>query len=268
MHRGFQIEGLSDTFGTLSAPRGRVIREEQNSAVRSTLDAYLNEEGKLDAKALSNAWFPSIKADVFISHSHNDEEKALRFSGWLKENFGLDSFIDSTVWNSADELLRKIDNKYCRNESGINYNYDKRNLSTSHVHMMLAMAITEMIDRCECLFFLSTPSSISPGKTITEAKTSSPWIYAEIAISKTIQKRNLPSGRVGKRVLALDSASLENDGPVPLVHDIDASHLSPIGERHLQSWLIDHQIKKELAPLDVLYSQVPGRNRSLITNGV
>ncbi|MBB4597652.1 toll/interleukin-1 receptor domain-containing protein [Xanthomonas arboricola] len=268
MHRGFQLEGLSETFGISNAPLGRVIQEEQKSAVRSTLDAYLTEDGKLDAKALSSAWFPAIKADIFISHSHNDEERALRLAGWLKEHFALNSFIDSTVWSSADELLKKIDDKYCKNVGEASYSYEKRNLSTSHVHMMLTMAITEMIDSCECLFFLNTPSSISPVKTINEAKTSSPWIYAEIAISKTIQKKQLPTSRRGKEFVAMDSASLESDGSVPLIHGLDVAHLSTISELQLCKWTLDYQISKTRSPLDILYENIPRRSHIFTKNGV
>lgn len=259
MHRGFQIEGLSESFGALSAARGRLIHEEQASAMRSSLEAYLNEDGKLDAQALSKAWFPAIKADVFISHSHNDEAKALRLAGWLKEKFGLTAFIDSAVWNSADALLKMIDNQYCLHENGTSYDYEKRNLSTSHVHVMLTMAITEMIDRCECLFFLNTPESISAGKTIKEGNTSSPWIYAEIAISKTIQKRDLPVGRRSNRALAYDEALNESKGSVPLIHKLDVSHLSKLDEVRLVAWRVKHQPGSDKNPFDDLYELVSAR---------
>ncbi|MDR6673864.1 hypothetical protein [Xanthomonas sp. 1678] len=235
--------------------------------MRSTLDAYLTEDGILDAKALSKAWFPAIKADVFISHSHNDEAKALRLAGWLEENFGLNSFIDSTVWSSADALLKKIDDKYCIHKNGTSYDYEKRNLSTSHVHMMLAMAITEMIDRCECLFFLNTPASITPGKTINEAKTSSPWIYAEIAISKTIQKRQLPTSRRIVEFAAMDSVSNESDGSIPLIHELDVAHLSRISEMQLLVWSIKNSAPPRDNPLDALYEQIPNRKYPLLKNG-
>ena len=268
MHRGFQIEGLSPDFGFYAASLGRLIQEEQALSIRSSLESYLNEEGKLDAQALSKAWFPAIKADVFISHSHNDEAKALRLAGWLKDKFGLTAFIDSAVWSSADALLRMIDDQYCRHENGTSYSYEKRNLSTSHVHVMLTMAITEMIDRCECLFFLNTPESISAGKTIKEGSTSSPWIYAEIAISKTIQKRDLPVGRRSKRVLAYDEALNESKGSVPLIHKLDVSHLSKLNEARLLAWGISYEHGSDKSPLDELYDLMPARYPSLTTNGV
>ncbi|MCE4279634.1 toll/interleukin-1 receptor domain-containing protein [Xanthomonas hortorum pv. vitians] len=228
----------------------------------STLDTYLNEDGKLDASSLSKAWFPTVTADVFISHSHNDENEAFRLAGWLQEKFGLTAFIDSVVWNSADALLKKIDTKYCLQKSGDIYDYQKRNLSTSHVHMMLAMAISEMIDKCECLFFLTTPASLTPSKTIEKSQTSSPWIYAEIAISKIIHKRELSEARRARRdrrVLAMDSISNESVGSVPLVHELDVNHLSKVNENQLLAWSIRFDPSRDLSPLDVLYEQIPSR---------
>lgn len=260
MHRGFQIEGLSQNFGYSFASLGRLLQEEHASAMKSSLEGYLNEDGKLDAQALSKAWFPAINADVFISHSHNDEAKALRLAGWLKECFDLTAFIDSTVWNSADALIRMIDNRYCLHDNGVNYNYDKRNLSTSHVHVMLMMAITEMIDRCECLFFLNTPESIWPGKTIKDGSTSSPWIYAEIAIAKTIRKKTLPTARQNKRAVAYDSAFMESDGSIPLIHKLDVSHLSKIDEVRLLAWKIRYDSGVATSPLDELYDLLPERH--------
>ena len=58
-------------------------------------------------------WFPQIKADIFISHSHKDEDLALALAGWLKVSFGLTAFIDSCVWGYANDLLKMIDYKYC-----------------------------------------------------------------------------------------------------------------------------------------------------------
>lgn len=40
------------------------------------------------------------------------------------------------------------------------YDYNLRNYTTSHVHMMLATALTEMIDNTECIMFYNTPNSV------------------------------------------------------------------------------------------------------------
>ena len=50
-----------------------------------------------------------------------------------------------------------------------------------------------MIDRCEALFFLNTPNSILLKDSLDNLddleRTSSPWIFSEIQISKTIRKK-------------------------------------------------------------------------------
>ncbi len=40
-------------------------------------------------------WFPSIKSDIFLSHSHKDEDTALKIAGYLKNNHKLEVFVDS-----------------------------------------------------------------------------------------------------------------------------------------------------------------------------
>jgi len=41
------------------------------------------------------------------------------------------------------------------------YDYELRNYTTSHVHMMLSTALTEMIDNTECIMFYNTSLSVS-----------------------------------------------------------------------------------------------------------
>nr|MBK7064154.1 hypothetical protein [Deltaproteobacteria bacterium] len=68
----------------------------------------------------------------------------------MEKTFGLTAFVDSSVWGDANELLAEIDNRFCWSDDRRTYDYRKRNNSTSHVHMMLATALSVMIDRCEC----------------------------------------------------------------------------------------------------------------------
>jgi hypothetical protein len=88
------------------------------------------------------------------------------------------------------DLLKVIDRKYCRNDDNSAYNYDKRNYSTSHVHMMLNTALHKMIDRCELFLFLGTPNSVSVKNGIENQKSlKSPWIYSELSFLKHVRKK-------------------------------------------------------------------------------
>lgn len=120
------------------------------SKVNDTVVLPREKDGKIDGSKLIDDWFPRHKSDVFISHSHNDTRTAKRLAVWLNKNFGLTVFIDSIVWGSANELLKGIDNVYSvleRKNGNTTYNYDTRNYTTSHVHMMLSTALNDIIDQ-------------------------------------------------------------------------------------------------------------------------
>ena len=59
--------------------------------------------------------------------------------------------------------LNKILNNCSKIKSGYCYSCQCNAFSynLSYVHMMLASALMTMIDKCECVFFLNTPSSIN-----------------------------------------------------------------------------------------------------------
>ena len=174
----------------------KLITEEK---IHQALDHYLLKDGSLDASAMEKDWFPEIKADVFLSHSHADESAVINFAGYLYREFGITSFIDSTVWGYADNLLKQIDEKYCvksRDENGNStYSYEKRNRTTSHVYLLLQGALAKMINRCECLIFVNTPNSMKITDVQGETNTASPWIYSEILMASTFPVRPLKEYR-------------------------------------------------------------------------
>ncbi|CDH90270.1 conserved hypothetical protein [Clostridium botulinum B str. Eklund 17B (NRP)] len=139
---------------------GKSIYRHIQKRINEALDNYIGVDGTINGSELQSDWFPSINAHVFLSHSHKDEKLAIRLAEWLYYNFGLITFIDSYIWSYSDDLLKKIDEKYCKNKKKRIYYYDTRNISTSHVHMMLMNALMKMIDKSECVFFLNTDNSI------------------------------------------------------------------------------------------------------------
>ena len=167
--------------------------EKHKQEIHHALDKYLIDDGYLDASKIEEDWFPSVNTQVFLSHSHQDEEDVIRLAGFLFENYGITSFIDSTIWGYANNLLKQIDDKYCvkkgKKSDGFTYDYDKRNQSTAHVHMILQGALAKMINRCEALVFVNTPSSLKPADLGDDKTTASPWIYSELLMANTFPAR-------------------------------------------------------------------------------
>lgn len=181
-------------------PLGCSIYSKHENEVKECLSEFITEDGIINGTALKEHWFSISKKDVFISHSHKDINKVKAFAGWLNQTFGLEAFIDSCAWGYCDDLLRKIDDKYCYNAKTNTYNYNLRNYTTSHVHMMLSTALTEMIDNTECIIFFNTPNSINLSEELDNVKgkqsTISPWIdnYFNVLHSLTTQNTVSPAG--------------------------------------------------------------------------
>ncbi|MBO6301464.1 MAG: hypothetical protein J6N15_03395, partial [Ruminiclostridium sp.] len=70
------------------------------------------------------------------------------------------------------------------------YDYEKRNQSTAHVHMILLGALAKMINRCEALVFVNTPSSLNSSDIGDNSTTGSPWIYSELLMANTFPARD------------------------------------------------------------------------------
>ena len=116
--------------------------------VEKQLDKYLSSTGELQAVEIENDWFPTVNADVFLSHSHKDEKQIIALAGELRSEYGLRSFIDSCVWGYSEDLLRIINNNYNlkENEDGTNiYDYEGSNQASTHVNMILNSASTSFL---------------------------------------------------------------------------------------------------------------------------
>lgn len=237
MYKGYQLKINRNNFCENDFSRlynlGEGSLSKHKIEIKKVIDSFSLVDGSLDGSKMQANWFPQIKADIFISHSHMDQQLAIVLAGWLKETFSLTAFIDSCVWGYSDELLKKIDNTYCRNNNEKTYDYQKRNYSTSHVHMMLSVALAQMIDSTECLFFLNTPNSISPESIISQ--TESPWIYAEIAMTQLIRKKELDNYRV--KLLNESQETFSTGGRILRIkYDLPTDHLADIDVDNLTDW--------------------------------
>ena len=169
---------------------GQKMFDSQKLTVRKSLDSYLNPDGSLSASQIETDWFEKIEVNVFLSHSHADEKAVIGLAGFLYENFGITSFVDSCIWGYADDLLRALNNKYSTTGTG-KYDYGKCNFASNHVHLILNGALAKMINHTECLIFVNTPNSIKLKDITDKSKTASPWIYSELLMATEFPHQKL-----------------------------------------------------------------------------
>lgn len=266
MYKGFNLElGMRDSQGFLGINDSDIqiydaqieeLRKKLNRSIDERVELPRNEDDSIDASRLINDWFPNYKPDVFISHSHFDERTAKRIACWLKKNFDLNAFIDSTVWGNSNELLKKLDNKYCLTKTDKNgkktYDYDIRNFTTSHVHMMLSTALNDMIYASECVLFLNTPKSVQTAE-IKDKKTNSPWIYNELKTACIVEKINPRQKR--REGLIHRGMQIENDMMPDVLYPVEEqlSTFENLNSENLIQWEGKYRMNEYTHPLDCLY---------------
>lgn len=228
MYKAFHFKEVDDFQSFISSRDskdykgiGEKLFERQKKIVRESLDMFYIKENVLNGQKLMDEWFPEIEAHVFLSHSHADKDFIYSMAGFLYEEFGLISFIDSAVWGYADELLKKVD-VHCYDSISETYNYSLRNKTTSNVYLMLNNALYNMIDSTECIIFIDTPNSVKKISEILKDKTYSPWIYSELNLINKV-RRNRPERWLikgfEKRSYTLNESVTEG---VQIAHDISA----------------------------------------------
>ena len=237
---------------------GNKIYDQHRKEVQDWLSDCISEEGVINGTELKNNWFSISPKDVFISHSHKDINKVVAFAGWLHDVFGLTAFIDSCSWGFCDDLLKKIDDRYCYNKGNRTYKYNLRNYTTSHVHMMLSTALTEMMEQTECIIFFNTPNSINMADEIKKIekkeKTESPWIYHELLMTSLLRQRQpqrdfpLKESLRSQRIQDHFSISYDVDKYLKELITLSGNDLM----NWANAWRIEHNHRKP-HPLDVLY---------------
>lgn len=261
MYKGFQLVGIDfDNYkGSESRCPALRVCVEWSEVIRSNkckveeaINGCFLEDGSIDGSKMQENWFPQIEADIFISHSHGDKKLAQELSKWLYVTFGLKAFIDSDVWGYAPNLEKKLLRIYRRYSDQEDYD-DLKNFASAHVHMMLSVALNQMIDNTECLFFLNTPSSISIDAPI-DGTTPSPWIYSEIAMSRLIRKKSKGEHR---GLLFESEQDLFADRPIRYTLPMD--HLTKLNSDDLLMWkkYCKAASHHHLKALDCLYQLNP-----------
>ncbi|MBO6253226.1 MAG: toll/interleukin-1 receptor domain-containing protein [Bacteroidaceae bacterium] len=200
------IERIRGYYDFVSLPDIGAMGEEFYDGI---IAQCTREDGKIDGSNLQSMNFPFDRPnyDVFISHSHDDEDCALFLYSWLTEYCGLSCFIDEVLWHSADSLLRQIDQEYCKSATPGMIDYEKSLYSSSHVHTMLGMSMLDAVNRSECCLFVSSDNSTSLEDGIN-AGTLSPWIYQEVQYINHIRPAIPP--RLRERAVRLFSARVRD----------------------------------------------------------
>lgn len=234
--------------------KGKEFLKKQKKIIETDLEKYVCKEKYIDGSLLERNWFPQIQCDVFLSHSHKDEKLVIALAGWLYDTLGLTPFVDSAIWGYSDNLLKILDNNNCveerKNDATI-YSYKKRNATTSHVHMMLAMALEKMLDNTEALFFINTPQSIIFEETIKSNQTLSPWIYSEIQMANMLRKQKLSQYR---QQIALEKTLTHSDqNDLYIKYDVLLTEFKEIDENDLL--YLEKYGKIMQYPLDILYER-------------
>ncbi len=236
MHARFNLDPDGEGWGKYF-PDGKAIFDDTEKVVKNKLKSYENAKGVIKAEDIIDSWFPEVKADIFISHSHKDENIAIGFAGWLKRKFGITAFIDSLVWQHSRDLLRILDEEYNKTGEGI-YCYEGSNRAAGHVHAMVLTALFNMIDQSECLMFINTDKSFKPSDFITgSGSTTSPWIYSEISMASIARQKSVWEHRATPSMEELaKSMVLKESKEPPIEYKLDTLHLTPLSIDDLNNW--------------------------------
>lgn len=233
---------------------------------KQSIKNFFNDDGSLDGNNIISEWFPQEKFDIFLSHSHADEHIAYMLANFLEENFGLRCFVDSSVWGYADKILKEVDEEFCKkkDENGkVTYSYEKRNITTSHIHNMLSVSIAGMMDQCECLFFLNTENSLIKKeniKTLMEGETYSPWLYYELSMCLFLEKiipKRFAEGGMSVESMTMDEARADSVRPVAR-YFIQTEYMTILSGQDLTNWMSGScSGRKGIHCLDWIYKYHP-----------
>lgn len=222
----------------------------------------LKQNGVIDVKPIEDMWFPNVKSHVFLSHSHNDEKEALFLAGFLKEKCDVDVFIDSCIWNYSNDLLKILDEHYCKIYSD-HYNYNLRNITTTQVHLILNMALTKMINSTECFMFMKTKNSVRMKNDVSIIQTESAWICDELLIASLVARRSKEIHRKEFRMNHLFSINESYQGIPQFIYDISfmdlknitCNQLLDIAISYHEEYYGDDIVNRAERFLDLLYKE-------------
>lgn len=259
MYKSIQVEDFDfSIFPSISDLDVSKYKEKNGNKLIKIQDYLLDIENTLSVDKISEKLFLDIKPDIFLSHSHADENDAIRLAILIEKELKLSVFIDSCIWGDAFKLLREIDNKYSLD--GDTFDYHIRNHTTSNVFMILNSALHRIIYKCEAFIFLGTDKSIPITDTFENKKyLSSPWIYSELQFAKLVRRTKPRRISFESRGIKTESAAF--DSAIDFAYSIPMTDAT-LRNQKLKSWIENSKnsfINENTHSLDSLYNIVTYR---------
>ncbi|WQR88975.1 toll/interleukin-1 receptor domain-containing protein [Helicobacter pylori] len=136
-----------------------------------------NDDIILNHNKIKEAFFspfkPQLKnAQVFLSHSHADKNKALKVKNYLESETNRRVFIDSLFWDYKDDVLNEL------------AKYDNTSKIEDAFTLILRESLQDMIEKCPYFVFLESKNSVS-NQGLSRI-TYSAWIYEELKIAHSL----------------------------------------------------------------------------------
>ncbi|WRE21914.1 toll/interleukin-1 receptor domain-containing protein [Helicobacter pylori] len=136
----------------------------------------------LNHRELQEAFFSPLKpqlktAQVFLSHSHADRNKALEVKNYLENQTKRKVFIDSLFWDYKDDVLNELEK------------HDDISKIKDAFTLILRESLECMIKKCPYFVFLQSSNSVSFNQNLLKI-THSAWIYEELRIAHSISSES------------------------------------------------------------------------------
>ncbi|GAA9104842.1 toll/interleukin-1 receptor domain-containing protein [Helicobacter pylori] len=115
---------------------------------------HSNDDIILNHNEIKEAFFspfkPQLKdAQVFLSHSHADRNKALEVKNYLGSKTNHRVFIDSLFWDYKDNIVKEMSK------------YDNTSKIEDAFTLILRESLQDMIEKCPYFVFLQSNNSVS-----------------------------------------------------------------------------------------------------------
>ncbi len=138
---------------------------------------YSNDGIILNHNKIKEAFFSTFKpqlknAQVFLSHSHADKNKALKVKNYLESETNRRVFIDSLFWDYKDDVLNEL------------AEYDDTSKIKDAFTLILRESLQDMIKKSPYFVFLESKNSVS--NQGLSCITYSAWIYEELKIAHSL----------------------------------------------------------------------------------